>query len=410
MTDTKVVEAENEVSKSLDLNIIRYSRVWEDHQSLTRGLEVKSDDVVLSIASSGDNALNLLLCNPKKVVAFDMSPAQIALVELKVAALQAFEKHCDFLWFLGMLSERPGNVTDTETRSSVYRSLIRNFLWTDKSLSYWDDRSHTMDQGVAHCGRLEKYFREYRETCRPSRELMQPIWEATTLEERKFAFNKAFTEDAIKKFKQYYGQSNQANNGRSDAQMRYVGEGETKSGVKRLGGINGQSIADFLWNRLESQLVGENAEKNLRKNPYIELFLFSDELTNIQNNAPPYLLPENYEKLRKLTAPSANRFELRTTTLEDLLTEMGSNSIDKYNLSDIFEYMSVEDTNKVFLLLYKCARDGARVAYWNLYLRREPAMDKSIAGNWKAIEEADLLWPDRCFQYSAFKVDCAIKE
>lgn len=47
MAEEKV---ESEVAKQLDLNVIRYSRVVEDHRVLSRALEIEADkDVVMII-------------------------------------------------------------------------------------------------------------------------------------------------------------------------------------------------------------------------------------------------------------------------------------------------------------------------------------------------------------------------
>ena len=40
---------QSEVSSQLDLSVIRYSHVWEDHRVLTRGLDVQPEDIVLCI-------------------------------------------------------------------------------------------------------------------------------------------------------------------------------------------------------------------------------------------------------------------------------------------------------------------------------------------------------------------------
>ena len=43
-------ELESEVEKELDLSVIRYSRVEEDHRILSKALSIKPDeDIVLSI-------------------------------------------------------------------------------------------------------------------------------------------------------------------------------------------------------------------------------------------------------------------------------------------------------------------------------------------------------------------------
>ena len=46
----QTVTVESEVAKQLDLNVIRYSRVFEDHRVLARALEIMEDkDVVMCI-------------------------------------------------------------------------------------------------------------------------------------------------------------------------------------------------------------------------------------------------------------------------------------------------------------------------------------------------------------------------
>ncbi len=40
---------ESEVAMALDLSVIRYSKVFEDHRILSQALDIQPDDVVLSI-------------------------------------------------------------------------------------------------------------------------------------------------------------------------------------------------------------------------------------------------------------------------------------------------------------------------------------------------------------------------
>ena len=51
-------------------------------------LDIKSDDVCLTLTSGGDNSLNLLLHGARQVVSVDCNPAQSALLEMKVAAVR----------------------------------------------------------------------------------------------------------------------------------------------------------------------------------------------------------------------------------------------------------------------------------------------------------------------------------
>ncbi|MGH2897189.1 MAG: DUF3419 family protein, partial [Solirubrobacteraceae bacterium] len=61
-------ESERGAGAVLAGGTLRYSTVWEDHLLLERGLEPRSGDDLLVIASAGDNVLNLLLHEPRRIV------------------------------------------------------------------------------------------------------------------------------------------------------------------------------------------------------------------------------------------------------------------------------------------------------------------------------------------------------
>ena len=42
-------QLESEVAQAVDLSVVRYSRVWEDHRVLSLALQVTAEDTVLSI-------------------------------------------------------------------------------------------------------------------------------------------------------------------------------------------------------------------------------------------------------------------------------------------------------------------------------------------------------------------------
>src|SRR5918995_5174321 len=81
-------------------SIIRYAQCWEDADVLLAGLEIEPGDVCLSIASAGENSLSMLVKDPARVVAVDLNPAQLAALELRVAAYRALE-HAELLELIG---------------------------------------------------------------------------------------------------------------------------------------------------------------------------------------------------------------------------------------------------------------------------------------------------------------------
>src|SRR5216684_1368819 len=81
----EVVSMGSEVAARADFSGIRYAQCWEDADILLEGLDIQPGDICLAIASAGDNALAMLSRAPQRVIALDLSPAQLACVELRVA-------------------------------------------------------------------------------------------------------------------------------------------------------------------------------------------------------------------------------------------------------------------------------------------------------------------------------------
>ncbi|MGM0601087.1 MAG: DUF3419 family protein, partial [Candidatus Rifleibacteriota bacterium] len=70
---------------------IVYSNVWEDPELNRLSLKCEPGQNILSITSGGCNSLCLLLEDPKKLISIDLNPAQLAMLELKRAAIIELE-------------------------------------------------------------------------------------------------------------------------------------------------------------------------------------------------------------------------------------------------------------------------------------------------------------------------------
>src|SRR5206468_10860889 len=90
----------SEVAARADFSGVRYAQCWEDADVLLEGLDVRPGDVCLSIASAGDNSLALLTRDPARVLALDLSPAQLACLELRIAAFRELS-HPELLELIG---------------------------------------------------------------------------------------------------------------------------------------------------------------------------------------------------------------------------------------------------------------------------------------------------------------------
>ncbi|MDF2774632.1 MAG: hypothetical protein K0S86_4132, partial [Geminicoccaceae bacterium] len=132
-------------------SIIRYAQCWEDADILLAGLDVQPGDTCLSIASAGENSLSMLVHDPARVVAVDLNPAQLAALELRVAAYRTLT-HAELLELIG---SRP-----SRRRGPLY-ARCRVALGAD-ARRFWDARSPEIEQGIGSIGKFERYFAIFR--------------------------------------------------------------------------------------------------------------------------------------------------------------------------------------------------------------------------------------------------------
>lgn len=151
------------------------------------------------------------------------------------------------------------------------------------------------------------------------------------------------------------------------------------------------SVADRILWRTRHAL----RELDPEKNPYLHWIL-----TGTHGEALPHALRfENFEKIRN----NIDRLQWRLGTLENVLENEGNKSFDRLNLSDIFEYMSEEISQKVLRKVLHATRSGGRLAYWNMLAPR------SCPEHWHVTRLKELgdtlLQKDKAFFYSAFIVE-----
>src|SRR5439155_18473826 len=155
-------------------DFIRYASVWEDADVLCEALgPVARGGRLLSIASAGDNVLALLTLGPAEVVAVDLSRAQLACVELRIAAFRmlADDELLEFLGFpAGAAAEDGGAAGDAGGRRdrralASYRrrcyARLRGAL-SPGAAGFWDAHAGALERGPIHAGKFERYFHRFR--------------------------------------------------------------------------------------------------------------------------------------------------------------------------------------------------------------------------------------------------------
>lgn len=358
------------ISQRADFTAIRYAQCWEDADILLRGLEIQPEHNCLSIASAGDNTLAMLSRKPKCVIAIDLSQAQLACLELRVAAYRALE-HRELLELIGSI--------ESLRRLHLYRRC-REFL-SNQSRAFWEARSPEIEQGIGAIGRFENYLRIFRKYILPwlhPPEKIEELVQPKSVAAREEFYAKAWDTWRWRlTFRIFFSRLVMGRVGRDPEFFRYV-EG---------------SVAEHFLAR--ARKAGTQLDPST--NPYLQWLLFGQHRTAL----PFSLRPENFAAIRA----NLDRLEIRQQSLEEFLRECPSSTIDRFNLSNIFEYLSLEESQKIFERLARAGRSHSRIAYWNLLVRRRrpKAMANKIRPFGQLSEK--LSASDQTFFYQAFIVE-----
>jgi S-adenosylmethionine:diacylglycerol 3-amino-3-carboxypropyl transferase len=349
---------------------VRYANCWEDAAVLARALEPVAGARCLSIASGGDNALFLVARGAAHVLAVDVSPAQLALVQLKARAFAALD-HADLLAFLGV---RPSSA-----RLATYRGL-RSSL-DDSARAFWDARTAQLERGVIHAGRFERYLRLFRDFVLPlvhGRRTVSALFEPRDAAARRAFYDQRWDRARWRAlFRLFFSRLVLGRLGRDPAFFDHV-QGP---------------VAERLLARTRKAFTS----LPLHENPYVRYALlgaFGDAL-------PDYLRPEHHAAIRE----GLPRLERRQGRLEDVVRELPTASVDAFNLSDVAEYMSATEFARLLVALHRVASPGARFAYWNLLApRRRP---EGLADRLATRDAAALHGEARAFFYQALVLEVA---
>jgi S-adenosylmethionine-diacylglycerol 3-amino-3-carboxypropyl transferase len=360
----------SEAARYADFSGIRYAQCWEDADVLLAALDIQPGQVCLSIASAGDNTLAMLSRGPARVIAVDLSAAQLACLELRIAAYRELE-HDELLELMGSRGSR--------RRDDLYRRCRK--LLSAQAGCFWDAQPAKIAQGIGGAGRFERYFALFRTRILPlvhRRHTVERLLVDKPREAREVFYREEWDTWRWRLlFGIFFSRLFMGRLGRDPSFFRYV-----KGGA-----------AERLLARTRYALtVLKPAE-----NPYLQWIL-----TGRHTTALPFALrPENFEVIRS----HLNRLEWRQQSLEELLRDTGERAVDCFNLSDVFEYMSERNTARLLACLARAARPGGRLAYWNMLApRRRPESLAPVLAPCAELTER-LFAEDKAFFYNAFIVE-----
>ncbi len=355
--------------------IINYSQCWEDPIVLNEALAINSQDIVLSVTSGGDNSLVLLLKKPYKVISIDSNAVQKYLLELKGAAI-GFLSHEELLEFLG--------VKKSCRRKELFEKVEKHLSL--EAASWWNKHRLLIERGVIHVGRFEKFLNSFRCYILPlihSKKTVEAFLNTQSLQSQRDFYQNVWNSKRWRLFFRVIT-------------SRFV----LKSFARQRG----------MFTHTEPGAIAKEYLKRLDRNfnavPLKDNYFMHYCLAgNYGQSVPPYLEAKETVSLKE----NLSRLSMVVNDLMSYLKSMPNDSFSKFNLSDIFEPLSLEQNDILWKEIVRTAKNGARVVYWNNLVPRTFPQQLSVNIKDEAQRATHLHSMDRVFFYGNFHINTILK-
>jgi S-adenosylmethionine-diacylglycerol 3-amino-3-carboxypropyl transferase len=350
---------------------ILYAQCWEDPEMDRIAFNIKPGDSVFSITSGGCNAMAFLIDDPGMVICLDMNRYQNFLLSLKINAFKSLT-YSETLEFFG--------VQPSIRRLELY-DKIQQMLPEEEQL-YWSNKMADINRGIIHCGKYERYMHLLKRIFRIliGSKVINELFNSSSTEERRILFKKRWDNFKWRLFCRLFLSRTFASVLFDKAFYKYLEpsfsfEKYYRSAVKRA-----------------------ITELPVRENYFLAYILLGNYY---KDNLPVYLKKENYDLIRN----RVDRIKIVTSGCLEYLRLLPQETISKFNFTNIFEWMSVEEFTLLLLETLRVSKDEAVITYRNhLVTRNRPvSFSEHIIPDMKL--SAELHEMDRSFIYKAYVVE-----
>jgi S-adenosylmethionine-diacylglycerol 3-amino-3-carboxypropyl transferase len=315
--------------------------------------------------------LAFLLDDPAKVICLDMNRFQNYLLSLKISAFKTLGYN-ETLEFFG--------VQPSDRRWELYEKL-KPILSEEEQL-YWNNKKADINRGIIHCGKYERYMHLLKRVFRIliGRKIINELFNTTCIEEQRILFQEKWDNFKWRLFCRIFLS-------RAFASMLF-----DKAFYKYL-------EPTFSFEKYYRSAVRKAVTELPAKENYFLAYILSGNY--FIDNLPVYLKKENYNFIRD----HVDRIKMVTSGCQEYLRSLPRDTISKFNFTNIFEWMSIEEFTLLLLETLRTAKNGAVITYRNhLVTRNRPEMfaDQIIPDMKLSIE---LQKRDRSFIYKAYVVE-----
>ena len=359
----------SEIENYAKFDIIRYAQCWEDAEILLEALDINEKDNILSIASAGENTISMLIKNPNNIYAIDLNKNQIFCTELKIVSY----KYLDYEECMELIG-----VFSSKRRIKLYNKIKEKL--SKECKEYFNENIEYIQDGIINKGKFENYFQIFGNKILPlihNKKRRKELLEPKTTEEREKFYKEKWNNLRWKMiFRIFFSRTIMGKLGRDKAFFKYVK-------------VN---VAEHILIRTKYAIT----QLDTSINPYLH-YIINGKYEKV---LPIAYRKENFEMIKK----NIDKIKLYSEPIEQFIKRDEINYISKYNLSDIFEYMSEEQMEKLVLKMLEKSSPNAKMVYWNM-LSEKIASKKIKKLEYKKELSEKLFKKDKAFFYSNFIIE-----
>jgi len=342
---------------------LRYSQSWEDYNVIKEALDIRKNDIIVCILSSGDNFLNLLCSEPKLAYGFDKNLAQIHEVKLKLVAIKNLEYE-DFIKLLGYVGEG-------KERIKIFFDLANKL--DEDTYKFWKKHLKIIRRGMAFQGHTEKKYSLFKNIIKfLLGNYYQKYIYLDNKEDRKKIYEKKINRLYLKILSRLF---------MNRIVIRFIYH---KDLIKNL--PPSFDYYKLFWEKLERIFV----DIGCANNPYM-FWQFTGEILSNQDLWQPYLKKENYNILKS----NIDKTVVIQKDIYDGLKDIDDGIIDAFYLSDIFDWMNFDEMEKVLREILRVSKPGAKIV--SFVIMQDKELSKNLEKNFRynQIKSRKLVEMDR---------------
>jgi len=328
-------------------NRLVYPQIWEDPLVDMEALQLNEHSRVFTISSGGCNVLNYLTQSPEKIEVVDLNEAHIALIKLKLTAIEHLPSAESFFDFFGR-----ANLTKNQDR---YEAYIKPNL-DPSTLEYWESKQRPWSKkrityftnGFYKHGLLGHFIGLIHWVSKRLGYDISKVMLARTLQEQ----NDLFNEHVAPVF-----------------DTRLVKFLSNRSMVMYSLGIPPSQFDEMTRDSKEAQigmhdLLKERARKLTCDFPLEENYFAWQAFHRAydikhRKAIPPYLETHNFEHL----CHGSDRVEVHHTSMTERLKDLPDNSLTSYLFLDAQDWMDENQLADLWIEVNRTSRPGARVVF-----------------------------------------------